>query len=168
METKEHIISVFDLENFVRIAKKLNSTEIFELIDSIQKLTIDYLKDVNPRVINNMGDGNLLIFNNEHPNEVIKILFELKNEIELLIQSRGFNNKVSVSSHVGDITIGNFGKEPFLSTNAFGEAINNTFLMNGKPFKGRFSISPQLFRKLDKETRKSYHKYTPQIMYLAE
>jgi len=40
--------------------------------------------------------------------------------------------------------------------------------MNGKPWKGRFTISPQLFRKLDAATRKSFHKYTPPVTYLAD
>ena len=92
----------------------------------------------------------------------------MKNEIEKLLKSKGFNNKVSFSNHYGEITIGKLGVEPFETIDAFGDSINTTFVMNGKPFRGRFNISPQLFRKLNSETRKIFHKYTPSIVYIAD
>ena len=64
--------------------------------------------------------------------------------------------------------VGELGEYPYNSIDAFGESINTTFIMNGRPFKARFNISPQLFRKLDKDTRKIFHKFTPPVVYIAE
>ncbi|MCP4163731.1 MAG: hypothetical protein GY760_27035 [Deltaproteobacteria bacterium] len=164
----DYIISVCDLENFIKISKALDSREVFNLLDDIQILIVNSLLDLEPVLIKNIGDGNLIIFKKENVDVKISALYNLKKEIEALLKSRGFNTKASFSNHYGEVTIGKLGIKPFESIDAFGESINTTFVMNGKPFRGRFNISPQLFRKLDRETRKIFHKYTPQIMYIAD
>lgn len=168
MKTKEQIIALYDLENFVRIAKKLNSRETFSLINEIHSLSIESVKGFSPHMIKSVGDSTMMVFDDEKADEIIRELHTLKQKIEELLISKGFNNKASFSCHYGELTSGTLGVPPFESFDAFGEAINTTFVMNGKPFPGRFIISPQLFRKLNKETRKLYHKYTPQIVYIAD
>lgn len=164
----EYILSVYDIENFVQISRKLSAAEVFNLIQEIQILTIDTLSECNPLIIKNLGDSNLMVFDKENPDAVLITLYELKEKIEGLLKDKGFPAKSSFSSHYGEIALGKIGKEPFVHMDAFGEELNRTFLLLGKPYRGRFTISPQLFRKLDGATRKRFHKFTPQIMYTAE
>jgi class 3 adenylate cyclase len=166
--TENHLISVYDIENYVQITKKLSTSELFDLMAQIQTVTIETILDCKPMVIKNIGDANLMIFNSEDIDLKINALNELKNKIEDLLKDKGFSTKVSFSSHFGEISVGKIGIEPFRQMDAFGEELNRTFLLNGKPYRGRFTISPELFRKLNGVTRKKYHKFTPQIMYTAE
>lgn len=168
MTTKNQIIALFDLENFVRIAKKLNSAETFILINEIHTLSMASLMVFKPSIAKNIGDSTMFILNDDEPDRLVQELFFLKKKIEQYLFGKGFNNKASFSCHFGEVTFGKIGIPPYESLDAFGEAINTTFVMNGTPFRGRFNISPQLFRKLGSETRKMFHKYTPQIVYIAE
>jgi class 3 adenylate cyclase len=163
-----HIISLYDIENFIQISKKLDSPDIFRLMNELQKLIIGKLKDADPIIIKNIGDSNLMVFKTDNIDDTIKTLYTLKDEIEDFLKTKGFHNKISFSTHYGEITTGMFGIQPFQSMDAFGDPINIAFMMNGKPFRGRFTISPQLFRKLNKETRKIFHKYTAPIVYIAD
>jgi class 3 adenylate cyclase len=163
-----HLIAVYDLENFVQLAKKFTQSEIFILLHELQILVIDTLIPLNPLVIKNMGDANLMVFTEENLDEKLLTLLELKGSIEAYLKNRGHHHRAAFSAHYGEVAVGLFGREPFVARDAFGEAINITFLMNGKPFRGRFGISPQLFRKLASEARTSFHKYTPPVVYLAE
>ncbi|MBN1649037.1 MAG: hypothetical protein JW874_13460 [Spirochaetales bacterium] len=164
----DHIICVYDLVNFVRTVRKLSTEEIFELVNGIQILTIRALLPWDPVLIKNVGDANLIILTTDRIDEKVLSLFGLKREIEKYMSDRGHGNQVSFSCHYGELVAGTLGIPPFDSTDAFGESINLCFLMNGKPFKGRFAVSPQLFRKLDSNSRKIFHKFTPQIVYLAD
>ena len=163
-----HLIAVYDIENFVQLAKKLTHTESFTLLNKLQIFIIDTLTPFQPVLIKNVGDANLMVLPDEHLDEKLLALLKLKTDMETFLHDRGFNHRAAFSAHYGEIAVGPFGREPFASTDAFGDAINVTFLMNGKPFRGRFSITPQLFRKLKPDTRKKFHKFTPPVSYLAD
>ncbi|MCG8568808.1 MAG: hypothetical protein MJB14_01590 [Spirochaetes bacterium] len=132
------------------------------------KITIQSLNQFNPLVVKNLGDGCLLVFDKTNIDEKLNTLFDLKNELEAHLSKKKFQNKISFSAHYGSIVVGEIGMKPFLTYDAFGDSINTTFVMNGKPFRNRFNISPQLFRKLESVTRKKFHKFTPPIVYIAE
>lgn len=166
--TKEHIISIYDLENFLQISKKLDTEDVFNLLNELQILIIQSLTEYEPTIIKNIGDSNLFVFTVENIDNKILALFNLKQKIEDFLKSKGFTSKASFSSHIGKITLGEFGVEPYKSIHAFGDSINIAFKMNGQPFKGRFTISPQLFRRLLPESRKLFHKYSPPTVYTAE
>ncbi len=165
---KEHLIAVYDLENFVAMARKLSLPETFGLLNELQILTIETLLPSRPVVIKNLGDANLMVFPTEEPDAVILGLLSLKEKIESFLHDQGFSNRAAFSAHYGEVIVGPFGREPFAGVDVFGEAVNVAFLTNGKPFRGRFNITPQLFRKLNAVTRKSFHKFTPPVTYLAE
>jgi class 3 adenylate cyclase len=168
LTVKNHLIAVYDIENFVQLSKNLTHTELFSMLNDLQIMIIDFLAPLHPIMIKNMGDANLMIFSEDNLDEKLLVVLQLKEKIEAFLHDRGFNHRAAFSMHYGEIAVGLFGKEPFAARDAFGEPINVTFLINGKPFRGRFCITPQLFRQLKSETRKKFHKYTPPISYLAE
>jgi class 3 adenylate cyclase len=167
-ETAEYIIALYDLENFTKISKERDSTYVFKLLDRIYSLTIEKMNSHGLVHIKNIGDASLMILNAGDPDDRVMALNDLKGELESLLRHEGFSNRFSFSSHVGEVTLGYIGVDPFVSLDSFGDAINVTFTMEGKPFRNRFTISPRLFRRLGKDTRRIFHKYTPQIVYLAD
>lgn len=166
--TEDHLISVYDIDGFVRICKKLSSSEVFDLIRELQVLAVKELASLEPQVFKNLGDGNLIVFSKKDIDRKVMGLHRLKSRIEDLLEQQGYSVKCSFALHYGEVTLGDIGMEPFSHRDAFGDAVNQTFLLNGKPYRGRFTISPQLFRKLDSATRKIFHKFTPPIVYTAE
>jgi class 3 adenylate cyclase len=165
---QDHLLAVYDLENFGRISQKLALPALFGLMNDLQIMTVETLQAHQPLVIKNNGDANFMVFSADDFDARVKALLKLKETIEAHLKNKGFTSRASFSAHCGEVAVGLLGKEPFLNMDAFGEAVSVTFLMNAKPFRGRFNISPQLFRKLDSATRKIFHKFTPPITYLAD
>ena len=58
--------------------------------------------------------------------------------------------------------------KPVPGVDIFGEAINTAFTVDRRSHRGRLVISPQAFRRLAPETRKRFHRHTPQIVYVAD
>jgi class 3 adenylate cyclase len=164
----DHVVAVYDLENFTSISKKRPPGEVLTIIHELYTLAITGLDEAKPLLIKSIGDAGLIVFNTSAIDAVVLELYRLKQSMENHLKSKGFSNKLSFSCHTGEIAIGKIGMPPFESVDAFGEPINTAFMMTGKPFRGRFNISPQLFRKLHGDTRKVFHKYTPPIIYIAD
>lgn len=168
LTTDDYLVAFYDLDNFVGISKKLDSNELFMFINDIQQITINEIISLEPVIIKNIGDANLIIFKKDNIDQKIIKLLELKSLLEKRIAEQHFNSKISFSVHFGTLTTGILGSDPFKQVDGFGEAINTTISINGKPYRGRFNITPQTFRKLASETRKLFHKFTPPIVYISE
>ena len=87
--TGDYLISVYDIENFVKITKNLSTPELFDLMNQIQGITIETLRERNPIVIKNLGDSNLMIFDTSGINLTISALYSLKSDLEQLLKNRG-------------------------------------------------------------------------------
>ena len=118
---KDHIISMYDLDNFIHIAKKLKVSELFHFLNNLQIITIETILEYKPEIIKNIGDSNLIIFSTDNLDEKVMALYRLKEKIENYIKSNGFNHRVSFFSHYGEVAVGYIGKEPFLTKDAFGD-----------------------------------------------
>jgi hypothetical protein len=57
---------------------------------------------------------------------------------------------------------------PVDKPDVLGETVNIAAMAGSSHRPGGFAITPQVFRKLEPETRKAFHKFTPPIVYLAE
>lgn len=172
IETRNLLVCVLDIENFVQLAKsfkKSNRAEnLFVLLDKLAQITSQNVAQAGGVVIKYIGDSALIVFSEENVDSAVNALYDLKGELESFIETKGFHNKISLSLHFGETAIGYLGKEPYRWLDVIGDTVQLAFSMNGKPFKGRFTITPQVFRKLKSETRKIFHKFTPQIVYIAE
>ncbi len=117
-----------------------------------------------------MGDAGLIIFPDELIDSGVRALIELQKKLHDYIDSENLHNRVTMSMHYGEITLGKL--EPIERPDCYGNAVNIAALMPqsgpSNRYKGRFIITPQVFRKLKPETRKLVHKFTPPVVYILE
>lgn len=171
VETRNLLVCVYDLTNFVQLAKSFSSNRaenLFALLDELAQITSQKVDEAGGIVIKYIGDSALIVFAEDDVDAGVKILYELKQDLEAFLDARGFRNKVAFALHFGETAIGYMGKAPYRWLDIIGDTVQTVFVMGGKPFPGRFVITPQVFRKLKPETRKMFHKFTPQIVYLAD
>lgn len=157
-----------DLTNFVSICKSLSDEKVFSLLQEIAEIYFKFAESYQGKVIKFMGDGVFMTFPEEKISSAVSSLFHLKEQIEDFLLKKAIKSKLGLSVHYGEIVSGNLGNKEFPHYDVIGQNVNTLFLMNGKPFTGRLVISPQAFRKLSPEARKSFHKFTPQIYYVGE
>ena len=163
------LICFYDIANFSSISRsKVDSIEIFELLNGMAKITYNAVNNSTGYVVKFIGDSALLIFPESSIDEGASLLLSLKEKLEEFFQAKGFSIKVAFNLHFGEVALGPFGNDSHTTLEVFGDHVNATAALAKGQHRGRFVISPQVFRKLSPETRKKFHKYTPPIVYLAE
>jgi len=171
VETRTLLICVYDISNFVQLAKSFSAKKpdkLFGIMDELAQITTQRVVEADGVVIKYIGDSALIVFDDHNVDAAVMAMYHLKAELEACLAAHGFRNTVTFSLHLGETAIGYLGKEPFRWLDVIGDAVQFTFVMLNRMSQRRFAITPQVFRKLKPETRKTFHKFTPPIVYLAE
>ena len=95
-------------------------------------------------------------------NRGVLALRELKDAGDAWLDSRKVSCRHVIKAHFGPVFGGMVGTRRVKQFDFFGETVNiaATLRSNG------FAITPQVFRKLDPDTRKQFKKHTPPITYI--
>ena len=164
------LICFFDLTGFAATARKTaDPIKMFRFMQGIAEITDNIITATNGYIVKYIGDAGLILYPDELTDEGVHALIRLQQQLHEFIKSREMNNRVSFSLHFGEIAIGKY--KPFDTLDLIGDAANIAATLgrgSGNQFKGRFVMSPQVFRKLKPETRKLVHKFTPPIVYVLE
>ena len=163
IEEKNFLICTCDLTNFISISKKLNSIQLFEFLNSLYFILSENVKINGGTIVKYVGDGAIILSPEDKINIGIISLKKCQKDINQAIKNSGFENKITFGIHYGNIAIGKFHGIDHLDI--IGNPVNIAFTINHGKSRGDFVISPQVFRKLNKENRKLFHKFTPPIVY---
>ncbi len=145
--------------------KKQDSQSVFHMLDDLARLAQELIIPAQGRLIKLLGDSALIVFPEKNSDAGINIMMELQNKGERLL-ARYSPLTLSVFCHVGDVTIGPMG--PHRQLDIIGKAVNTLFKLEHDYPQQKLVISPQAFRKLRKETRERYHKFTPPVVYFGQ
>jgi len=157
------LICFYDIANFTSISKKLNNLDGFQFFQDLSKIIHNNILKTSGMIIKYIGDAGLIIFPDDKVDEGISSLVIIQEELHRFLKNKQFTNKIKFSCHFGDVAIGKL--DPFDSFDIIGDAVNiAATLFKGNP-RSEFVISPQAFRKLSKENRTVFHKFTQPIVY---
>lgn len=166
--TQLHVLlALFDVRNYTRLSKKLSSQECFNILNQLSEFAGETLESEGGRLIKFMGDSGLLIFSEENVDRGVNTLFSFQKLVRTTFKSTGFN-QIDINCHFGEVCVGLFGPESNKQLDIMGTNVNTLFTMQRHQGKGSFFITPQVFRKLNNDTRKIFHKFTPPIVYIGE
>ena len=156
------LIAFGDLTNFVKFSRKLESIKAFNLIDEFYEITGEIVKKNNGRVVKFVGDASIVIFSEDNVSKGINALKQYKSTVDNFLKESNLNSQLIVKAHFGEIVCGPMGVKGNKEFDILGENVNiaATIKSNG------FSITPQVFRKLDQDARKLFKKHTPPITYI--
>jgi class 3 adenylate cyclase len=161
LTNKEMLVIVFDLINFAPFSNQNESTHIFHTLNEFYSRVKNAVEKSQGQLIKFIGDGGLAVFEIEQSDDAIKSMMDLKQDIDQWFGKYISKGGLAVNCHVGPVTIGKMIGPHGPQTEVIGEAVNIAFTM----VKRQFLISPQAFRSLRSETRRSFRKFTPPIVY---
>lgn len=167
----KRIFSIFfaDIDRFLAIARRFEDpVDLFDLMNGMAAVIIRHIGGTNGRVIKFIGDSVLIVFPGESADEGTRQLLNLRDKIIEYFRERDIKMGLHVGIHYGEAVIGPFGEGHCRSIDVLGESVNKASVLAGRDYRGKFVITPQAFRKLRRETRKLFHKYTPPMVYMAE
>ena len=161
------LICFCDIDNFTSVARaKPDPLDLFRVLSGMAKEMSDFMRPSTGRIVKFIGDSALVIFPGNAADDGMRVLLGMKGRIERYLARNGLKAKILFQVHFGEVAIGPFGDGD--SLDIIGEQINHAARLGHGEHRGMFVISPQAFRKLKPETRKSFHKHTPPVVYVAE
>jgi class 3 adenylate cyclase len=156
------LISFLDLTNFRRTCRGKTDEEVFELLSEFYTLSGEIIAKNNGKIIKFIGDSAIVVFPEDCIDQGVNTLKQLKNKIESDFEKKNIPSRLDVKIHFGEVIGGLLGTKENKTFDIIGEAVNTTALL--KSFG--FSMTPQVFRKLNTDTRKLFKKHTPAIRYI--
>ena len=162
----EALICFTDMTGFAQAAKTLGTEAAVEMLRGLAIMMDDHLKPTPGWIVKYIGDASLIVFPDEWVDRGVSALLELKNACDAYLSDRDLPNRITFAMHFGEIMVVRL--PPVEGLDIMGDAVNTTARLEGGRSKGRFVISPQVFRKLQPATRKRFHKFTPPVVYYGE
>ena len=156
------LISFIDLTNFGKFSRRHTNQSLFNFLSEYFEYVGDLIEGSGGKVVNCMGDAALIVYREEKINEGVLALKRLKDEGDQWLAAKGAPCRNVVKVHFGSMICGPIGTRSEKRFDVIGTAANTAALLqtNG------FAITPQVFRKLDKDVRKLFKKHTPPITYI--
>jgi len=166
---EEGLVFFSDITNFRKTTKNMELDQATNLLTSFAEITNRTVTLGGGQVIDYINDSALGYFPSDGVDKGVLALMEMKYQVEERFQKDGYKMKLRVGAHYGPYMI--IYMTPFTTPDLFGDTVNITFGLGAggqASHRGRLILSSTAFRKLAPETRKSFHKYTEPIVYLAE
>ena len=166
---KEGLVFLTDLTNFGRGTKNMELEQIAKLLTTFAEITHRTVTSGGGHVIDYMYDSALGYFPAESVDKGVRTLMEMKRQIEEWLKADGYKMKLRIGAHYGSFML--MYPPPFTTPDLIGETVNIAVRLGSggqKSHQGRLILTATAFRKLNPDTRKSFHKFTEPIVYLAE
>ena len=166
---EEGLVFFTDLTNFGRVTKNMELEQVAKLLTTFAEITHRTVTSGEGHVIDYMHDSALGYFHADSVDKGVLTLMEMKYQVEGWLEKDGYNMKLRTAAHYGQFMV--IYLPPFTTPDLLGETVNIAVRLGQRgqtSHRGRMIISATTFRKLAPETRKSFHKFTEPIVYLAE
>lgn len=159
--TKELLVVVYDLANFVTFSRENPSSQVFAALDEFYRISAEHIRNNRGHVVKFIGDAGLAIFAEEDADHGIRSMIQMKERLDHWLTKGIPGSYVAVNCHFGEVTIGPMHGPIGKYLDIIGDTVNICFTLG----KRKFTISPQAFRKLNPESRQQFKKFTPPIVY---
>ncbi len=171
METTqtEGLVFMTDLSGFGRLTRSMDLGDQAVLLKDFAKLTWKHISLHKGVLIKYIGDSALGYFPADRVDEGVQALLDMKRDVETNLKIGGTALKIRIGAHYGPFGLASF--EPFDQPDLLGETVNIAAMLGSggqSSHRDRLILTPEAFRKLGPQMRKTFHKFTEPVVYLAE
>lgn len=166
---EEGLVFFTDLTNFGRVTKGMEMEQVAKLLTTFAEITHRTVTSGRGHIIDFISDSALGYFPADGVDKGVLSLMEMKRQVEEWLETDGPKMKLRIAAHYGPFMV--IYLPPFKTPDLLGETVNIAVRLGEggqTSHRGRLILSATAFRKLAPDTRKSFHKYTEPIVYLAE
>lgn len=158
----QFLIVFTDLTRFSAQMLRVEDPEMAEALDTLYERTAAAVHAAGGTLVKFIGDAALIVFPEEAVDAAVHMLLELKPDVDGVMSARGWECRLAVKVHYGEVVAGEFGAAGSKRFDVIGRAVNTTAML---PSEG-VTLSAEAFRKLSPELRQRFKKHTPPITYI--
>ena len=156
------LVAFVDLSLYTQMCLKMDDSEVASWIDRFFERLTQIIESKQGLIVKFIGDGALIVFEENLAEQGILSLLKAKNEIDAWLQSEGYPCRLEVKIHFGPAIAGPFGGKAKKSFDVIGKTINAAARLQQKPF----CVSAEAFQQLSPEGRKYFKEHAPPIVYI--
>ncbi len=156
------LVSFSDISGFHRATRKYRPEEVFGLLSGYYELFGDIIEGAGGRIIKFIGDSTLFVFSANQVDVGVRTIKELQQAGNAWLHDNGMSCSQYFKAHFGPVMAGPIGTRGDKRLDVFGETVNIAATLKATGI----ALTPQVFRKLEPETRKLFKKHTPPITYI--
>jgi len=156
------LIAFSDLTLFSKYARAHSDRELFDLMSEYAEFVGDVIEGAGGIVLKFIGDAVLIVFPEDTVDPGVQALRKLKDEGDAWMKDRGIPCRHVIKAHFGPVICGRIGIKSEKRLDIFGHNVNIAATLKSSGI----AVSPQVFRKLEPETRKQFKKHTPPVTYI--
>lgn len=159
-ERTQLLVAFIDLTGYTAMARVISDLELAEFLDRHYARVTEVVEKAPGRVVKFIGDGALLVFEEQFAEAGVAALVALKEQTDAWLREVAPRSRLMVKAHFGPVIAGGFG--PTRTFDVIGETVNTTARLAADGF----ALSPEAFAKLTNEAlRHRFRKNTPPITY---
>lgn len=156
------LIAFVDLTRFMSQSQRVTDAETADTLDAFYRQGAETVDAAKGRVVKFIGDAALVVFPEDGVDTGVHALLDLKESVDRLMSSRGWECRLTVKAHFGTVVAGSFGPPDAGHFDVIGKAVNIAASLDG----AGVTLSVSAFRKLGPELRRRFKKHTPPVTYI--
>ena len=156
------LVAFTDLTLFSRYANTCSARELFDTVSAYYEVIGGIVSDAGGKVVKFIGDEALVVFPDGDVDRGVDALLAIKETGDAWLTQREMPCRHYIRAHYGPVVCGPVGTRSEKRFDLFGETVNIAATLSSRGF----AMTPQVFRKLQKEKRRLFKKHTPPITYI--
>jgi adenylate cyclase len=156
------LLAFVDLTRFASQSQRVDDAELADTIDAYYEHVGASVEEAGGRVVKFVGDGALIVFEEDRVDRGVEMLLGLKESTDRLMAQRGWECRLVAKAHFGTAIAGRFGVAGDKRHDVIGKAVNTTVALDGSGV----TLSVAAFRKLNPALRQRFKKHTPPVSYI--
>jgi class 3 adenylate cyclase len=158
----ELVVAYFDLTGFARFCVPRTAAEVFDTLSAYYEFVGEIVEGSGGTVVKFIGDAGLIVYPAVGADQGVVGLKRLKEAGDRWLADHDVSCRHIIKAHVGPVFCGYIGTSTDRRFDVLGGTVNIAVTLQSSGL----AITPQLFRKLDPETRKLFKRYTPPVTYI--
>jgi class 3 adenylate cyclase len=156
------LVIFLDLTRFGAQSQRVDDVELADTIDAYYEQVGAAVQEAGGRVVKYVGDGVLVVFDEDHVDRGVEMLLALKDAVDHAMARRGWECRLIAKAHFGTAIAGPFGVAGDKRQDVIGKAVNTAAMLEATGV----TLSVAAFRKLSPALRRRFRKHTPPVTYI--
>lgn len=158
----ELVVAYCDLTGFARFCGPRTAAEVFDTLSAYYEFVGEIVEGSGGTVVKFIGDAGLIVYPVAGAGRGVVGLKHLKEAGDRWLTDHDVPCRHIIKAHVGPVCCGSLGTHTDKRFDVIGGTVNIAVTLQSTGL----AITPQLFRKLDPETRKLFKRRTPPVTYI--
>ncbi len=156
------LIIFMDFTRFRAEALRVEESELAETVNESYERITGAIESTGGTVVKFIGDATLAVYPEHAAEAGIRAVLALKPMMDQLMIERGWECRLAVKVHYGNVIAGPFGPKGRERFDIIGRAVNAAAMLP----VGGVTLSAEAFRRCSPPLRQEFKKHTPPITYI--